>query len=64
MAEVTPIDIQKHLGGMDYPASKTDIVEQARASGADETILSKLESLPDREYDGPNGVMKELGGQF
>jgi len=64
MAEVSPIDIQRHLGGIDYPASKQEIVEQARASGADETIVSKLESIPEREYDGPDGVMKELEGKL
>jgi len=64
MADVTPIDIQRHLGGIDYPASKQELIEQARASGADETIISKLQKIPDRQYDGPPGVMKELDGEF
>ena len=62
MAEVTPFDIQRQLGGMEYPASKSDLVEQARASGADEAVISRLESLPDREFEGPAEVTKALGG--
>ncbi|MBD0337941.1 MAG: DUF2795 domain-containing protein [Thermoleophilia bacterium] len=62
MAEVTPFDIQRQLGGMEYPASKRDLVDQARASGADEAVLSRLESLPDREFEGPAAVTKALGG--
>ena len=64
MAQITPTDVQRHLGGMEYPASKSDLVEQARASGADDEVISRLESMPDREYGGPDEVMKELGGQF
>ncbi len=64
MADVSPIDIQRHLGGMDYPASKEEILEQARASGADEDVLSRLERIPNRQYDGPNVIMKELSGEL
>jgi len=64
MAQVTPFDVQRQLGGMEYPASKDDVVEQARAGGADEAVISRLESLPDREFKGPNEVTKALGGPF
>lgn len=62
MAEVSPIDIQRHLDGIDYPATREEIVEQARASGADETVMAKLETIPDRRYDGPDEVLARLGG--
>ena len=61
MAKVNPIQVQKFLGGMDYPASKEKLVEHARGQGADENVISTLEQLPDREYDGPSGVTKEIG---
>jgi hypothetical protein len=64
MAQITPTDVQRHLGGMEYPASKSDLVEQARASGADEAVISRLESLPDREFEDPAEVTKALGGPF
>ncbi len=60
MAKVNPIQVQKALGGMNYPARKQDIVEHAREKGADENVMSALEQIPDREYDGPSGVQKEI----
>ena len=56
----SPIDIQKALGGMDYPASKDEIVKKARDSKADSPVLDALEGLPERQYDTPTDVSKEI----
>jgi Protein of unknown function (DUF2795) len=53
---VSPIDIQKALSGVDYPASKADIVEHARQHGGDKEVLDALNGIEDREYEGPSGV--------
>ena len=53
---VSPIDIQKALGGMDYPASKDDIVKHAESQGGDKEVIEALKGIDDREYDGPSGV--------
>ena len=34
-----PIELQKHLGGLDYPVSKEDVVRKAEDSGAGDTVL-------------------------
>ena len=60
MANVNPIQVQKALGGMDYPAGKQEILDHARQQGADDEVISALEAIPDREYDGPSGVQKEI----
>jgi hypothetical protein len=52
----SPIDIQKALSGMDYPASKDQIVQRAEQSGADDEVLEALRGIEDREYEGPSGV--------
>lgn len=54
-----PIELQKSLGGMDYPAGRDQIVKHAQSKGASEDILQFLRDLPDREYDGPDAVSKE-----
>jgi uncharacterized protein DUF2795 len=64
MARISPIDIQRNLSGLAYPASKREIIEQARAGGADEAIVRKLVKIRDRPYDGPDAIMKELNGDF
>jgi hypothetical protein len=53
---VSPIDIQKALSGMDYPASKDDIVRHAEQHGADDDVIQALKKIEDREYEGPSGV--------
>jgi hypothetical protein len=59
---VSPIDIQKALSGMDYPASKQQIVQHAEKNGADGEVLEALRKIEDREYDGPSGVSKAVFG--
>jgi hypothetical protein len=55
-----PIDLQKALGGIDYPATKDDILRTARENGADDAVLSALENIEDRSYDGPTGVSEAV----
>jgi hypothetical protein len=59
---VSPIDIQKALSGMDYPASKDQIVQHAQKQGGDEEVIEALKKIPDREYEGPSGVSSAVFG--
>jgi hypothetical protein len=57
MAETpNPIQIQKFLGGIDYPANKEALISRAKESGADSNVLDALQNIPDKEYDGPTAV--------
>lgn len=58
-----PIQVQKFLGGIDYPASKQDIVSSAKNSGADDNVLDALNALPDRTYDAPTAVSEAIGSE-
>ncbi len=62
MSAPNPIQMQKYLGGLDYPAARDDIVDHARQNGADDEVLQHLQAIPDRQYDGPNAVSKEFSG--
>lgn len=61
MAKVNPVQLQKHLKGMDYPASKEDLIQHAKKNGADQNVCSVLEQLPDEEYETPTDVNKAVG---
>ena len=63
MSNSSPIEIQKYLSGVDYPADRDDLVEAAESNGADSDLLELLRALPDRTYEGPSGVSKELSGK-
>ncbi|MDK3258607.1 DUF2795 domain-containing protein [Blastococcus capsensis] len=53
---VSPIDIQKALSGVDYPASKDDLVRHAEQNGGGDEVVEALKKIEDREYEGPSGV--------
>jgi hypothetical protein len=57
MAETPhPIQIQKFLGGIDYPATRETLISRAKESGADSNVLDALQNIPDKEYDSPTAV--------
>jgi hypothetical protein len=51
-----PIQIQKFLGGVDYPASREALLSKAKDSGADSNVIKALEAIPDKQYDSPTAV--------
>ncbi len=60
-SKVNPIQVQKYLGGIDYPVSKQDLIKTAKGHGADTRVLELLNRLPDRDYDAPTAVTKAIG---
>jgi len=61
MANVpNPIQLQKHLKGVDYPARQQDLVKAAKSQGAGNEVLDALQRIPDREYNGPNAVSQAV----
>jgi hypothetical protein len=61
VAKVNPVQVQKFLGGLDYPASKQDLVMRAEQEGADEHVHSTLKELSDGDYEIPTDVSKAIG---
>ncbi|GGH45585.1 DUF2795 domain-containing protein [Microbacterium album] len=58
----TPIELQKYLGGVDYPVSKQDLLDNARANGAPDDLVSALESSGEDEFDSPTAVSRAVSG--
>ena len=61
MAGVNPIQIEKFLKGIDYPAKKADLIKRAEQNGADEQVRATLQQLPDQQFDSPADVSKVVG---
>lgn len=59
--EVNPVQVQKYLGGIDYPCSKQDLIKTAQKRGAEERILDLLKKLPNQKYNKPTDVTKAIG---
>ena len=56
-----PIEVQKSLKGISYPASKDDVVSTAERNGASDDIVSALRSTSRDRFSGPDDVMEALG---
>lgn len=62
MQHANPIQIQKYLKGVDYPANKKSLIESAKKNGADENICASLEQLPDQNFQTPADVSEAFQG--
>lgn len=61
---VSPIDLQKALKGVKYPASRDDLVQAAKSNGGDDSIVEALSAVKEGDYDTPaslNHAIKEAG---
>ena len=64
MAKINPIELQKYLKGVDYPASKDDVVKAAEKNGADDEILEALKGISDESFERPTDVTKALSDEM
>ncbi len=60
MALADFIKVQKFLGGIRYPATKQQLMDQARGNRADDDALTALTGLPEREYDSPDELSRAI----
>ena len=61
--KINPIQLQKHLKGVNYPASKQDILTKAEQNGGlDDNVRSVLQALPEQEYKRPTDVTAAVKG--
>jgi hypothetical protein len=58
--EINPIDLQKHLKGASYPASKDDLVSVAEGNDAPDEIVDAIRSAPEDTFDSPADVQAAL----
>jgi hypothetical protein len=56
-----PIQLQKYLGGVDYPVDKDTLVRKARDNGADDDAVRTLQELPFDSFNSPNDVSEAFG---
>ncbi len=53
--------VQKSLGGFDYPGTADQLADHASKNGADDQLVETLRGMDKEQFDGPNAVMKKLG---
>ena len=63
MAHANPIQIQKFLKGVDYPADKAALIANAKKLGADDKVCASLDELPDDQFQTPAEVSQAFKGE-
>lgn len=61
MGGQSPSNVSHHLKGVDFPANKQDLIDQARDNGAEDDVLEMIEKMPDDDYENMADVMKAYG---
>ncbi|MGE0653439.1 MAG: DUF2795 domain-containing protein [Alphaproteobacteria bacterium] len=57
----SPANVTHHLAGMDFPASKDDLIRRARETQAPPEVLEELQAFPDDEFGSMADVMAAYG---
>jgi hypothetical protein len=54
---------QQYLESVEYPASREDLISDAKSKGAPQGFIQQLEDLAEQgsEYDNPDEVLEALG---
>ncbi len=52
--------VQNALKELVFPVGKQQILDKAKEKGADNTILSMLQKLPDKQYQNQDEVINEV----
>lgn len=58
--EVNPIDVQRHLMGLDYPARKDEVIAYAEQNDAPQRVIEALQALGDEHFNDPSEVQAAL----
>jgi hypothetical protein len=57
----SPTDVAHYLSGIDFPATRADLVRHARNHDAEGEVLDLLDHMPNRDYGSMADVMKGVG---
>jgi hypothetical protein len=57
MTGISPETVYNFLKGMNYPAGKGELIQQAKKNNADTNIIKAMESLPEKEYESQDDVI-------
>lgn len=57
----SPANVAYYLKGIDFPASRDQLLKHAEGNGAESAVLDKVKQLPDVDYEDMADVMKGYG---
>jgi hypothetical protein len=54
-------ELEKYLRGIDFPASKDDLLKKARDNGAPQEVIDMINGLHETRFNSPIDVSKAFG---
>jgi hypothetical protein len=60
VTDVKIAELEPYLSGVDWPASRTELVQCATERGATDRLRDSLRQLPDVSYESTKDVEEEL----
>ena len=61
MAHANPVEVEKSLKGIDFPAKKQDLVKHAQQQGAKQEVIETIKGLPEENFNNAADVAKAIG---
>jgi hypothetical protein len=58
---ISAADLEHAIKGIDFPASKDELVKQANNNNADNSIVQVIQKLPKQKFKSPIEVSKAFG---
>lgn len=58
---VSAAEVEKYIGGIDFPADRDELINHAKGQGAPKEVLEFMGKFPDQEYGSPIDVSKSVG---
>lgn len=54
-------ELEKYLKGVNFPASRQDLIKKAKANGAPEEVIDMINDLSEDNFNSPIDVSKAFG---
>lgn len=60
----SPANVTKHLKGIDFPASKQELVKHAQHLHAEKVVIDEINKMPEQQYTNMADVMKSFQPEY
>ncbi len=60
--KANPATVEKYLSGIDYPAGKQEMLNQAKKNNANQDVIDTIDNLPDKTYQSAADLAQAMSG--
>ena len=54
-------EIEQAIKGTNFPASKQDLMQQAKQNNASQDVMKAIDNLPEQKFNSPTDIAKAWG---